>query len=78
MNSFYLKHRDAYGSSCAFYDLSSKTIAQIFGKSAFGGTDGNVGVELATMLPNGSVTYNPDNIDLALVVPTYLSSQDNC
>ncbi len=31
-----------------------------------------MGVELATMLPNGTTTYNPDNIDLALVVPTYL------
>ena len=78
MNSFYVKRHDAYGNSCVFYDLSSKTVAQIFGKAAFGNTDGNVGVELATMLGNGTTTFNPDNIDLALVVPTYLSSQDNC
>ena len=78
MNQVYVKHRDAYGSSCAFYDLSWKTIAQIFGKAAFGGSDGTVGVELATMLPNGATTYNPDNIDLALVVPTYLGNADNC
>ena len=78
MGSLQIRHHDAFGNSCAFYDLQSKTVLAIFGKRGLGSSDGTVGVELATVLPSGATTYNPDDIDLALVVPTYLGSDSYC
>jgi hypothetical protein len=78
MGSVSVVHRDAYGSACAFFDIHSKTIQHLFGNAAFGGSQGTIGVELATLLPNGSTSYNPANLDLAIVIPTYVGSSDNC
>jgi hypothetical protein len=78
MGSLQIIHHDAFGNSCAFYDLQSKTVLDIFGKRGLGSADGTVGVELATVLPSGATTYNPDDIDLALIVPTYLGSDSYC
>jgi hypothetical protein len=78
MSSLDVIHRDSFGNACAVYDLSSKTIAGIFGDQAFGDSHGTVGVELASTLPNGDTTYNPGNVDLVLVVPSYLGSNADC
>jgi len=78
MGSLQIVHHDAFGNSCAFYDLQSKTILSIFGKRGLGSADGTVGVELATVLPSGATTYNPDDLDLALIVPTYVGSDSYC
>jgi hypothetical protein len=78
MGSLTIVHRDAYGSACAFFDIHSKTVQHQFGNAAFGGSQGTIGVELATLMPNGSTTYNPANLDLAIVIPTYVGSNDNC
>lgn len=78
MGSLQVVHHDEFGNSCAVYDLHSKSIEQIFGKKAFGGSDGTIGVELARVLPNGSTTYQPGNINLALIVPTYLGYDASC
>lgn len=78
MGSLTVIHRDSDGNACAVYDLHSKTLAKVFGKKAFGNSDGTVGVELARVLPNGTTTYKPANVDLALVVPTYLGSDASC
>jgi hypothetical protein len=78
MSSLYVIHRDSFGNACAVYNLSSKTIGHVFGDHAFGDSNGTVGVELATVLPNGNTTYNPGNVDLVLVVPSYLGSNADC
>jgi hypothetical protein len=78
MGSFQVIHHDSDGNACAVYDLQSKTLAKIFGKKAFGNSNGTVGVELARALPNGNTIYVPDNVDLALIVPTYLGSDADC
>jgi hypothetical protein len=78
MSSLNVIHRDSFGNACAVYNLSSKTIAHIFGNHAFGDSNGTVGVELAAVLPNGNTTYNPGNVDLVLVVPSYLGSSADC
>jgi hypothetical protein len=78
MSSLDVIHRDSFGNACAVYNLSSKTIAHIFGNHAFGDSNGTIGVELATVLPNGNTSYNPGNVDLVLVVPSYLGSSADC
>jgi hypothetical protein len=78
MSSLDVIHRDSFGNACAVYNLSSKTIGHVFGNHAFGDSNGTVGVELATVLPNGNTTYNPGNVDLVLVVPSYLGSSADC
>jgi hypothetical protein len=78
MGSLTVIHTDSLGKSCAVYDLQSKTLEHVFGKQAFGQDGGNIGVELARVLPNGDTTYQPGEIDIALVVPTYLGSDANC
>jgi hypothetical protein len=78
MGSLEIRHHDAFGNSCAYYDLSSKTLEHVFGSRAFGKSNGTVGVELATVLPSGATTYNPNDINLALVVPAYLGSDSYC
>ena len=69
---------DSEGNACAVYNLQSKSLAKIFGKKAFGGSNGTVGVELARVLPNGNTTYSPANVNIALIVPTYLGSDADC
>jgi hypothetical protein len=78
MSSLEVIHRDSFGNACAVYNLSSKMIGHLFGSRAFGNSNGTVGVELATVLPNGNTTYNPGNVDLVLVVPSYLGSSADC
>ena len=78
MGSLQIVHRDEFGNSCAVYDLHSKSIQRIFGQKAFGGSDGTIGIELAHVLPNGSTTYEPDNVNLALIAPTYLGYDASC
>lgn len=78
MSSLNVIHRDAFGNGCAVYNLSSKTIAHIFGDRNFGGSHGTVGVELATVLPSGNTTYEATNVNIALVVPSYLGSDADC
>jgi hypothetical protein len=78
MGSVTVIHRDSEGNSCAVYNVNSKSIERIFGKRAFGNSDGSVGVELTKVLPNGNTVYNSGDIDLALVVPTYLGSDADC
>lgn len=78
MGSLNVIHHDTDGNACAVYDLQSKTIAKIFGKKAFGNSDGTVGVELARVLPNGATTYTETNLNLALIVPTYLGNNASC
>jgi hypothetical protein len=78
MSSLDVIHRDSFGNACAVYNLSSKMIGHLFGDHAFGDSDGTVGVELATVLPNGNTAYNPGNVDLVLVVPSYLGSNADC
>jgi hypothetical protein len=78
MSSLDVIHRDSFGNACAVYNLSSKMIGHLFGGRAFGDSNGTVGVELATVLPNGDTTYNPGNVDLVLVVPSYLGSSADC
>ena len=78
MSSLEVIHRDSFGNACAVYNLSSKTIAHVFGNQAFGDSHGTVGVELASVLPNGDTAYNPGNVDLVLVVPSYLGSNADC
>ncbi|MCU1495540.1 MAG: hypothetical protein JWO62_3304 [Acidimicrobiaceae bacterium] len=69
---------DQYGASCAVYDLQSKQLTRLFGHRAFGDDGSNVGVELATLAPNGLTTYNPRAIDLVIVMPTYADRNTNC
>jgi hypothetical protein len=78
MSSLDVIHHDSFGNACAVYNLSSKTIGHVFGSRAFGDSNGTVGVELASVLPNGDTTYNPGNVDLVLVVPSYLGSNADC
>jgi hypothetical protein len=78
MSSLDVIHHDSFGNACAVYNLSSKTIEHVFGAQAFGDSHGTVGVELASTLPNGDTTYSPGNIDLVLVVPSYLGSNADC
>jgi hypothetical protein len=78
MSSLNVIHRDSFGNACAVYNLSSKTLAHVFGNQAFGGSHGTVGVELASVLANGDTVYNPGNVDLVLVVPSYLGSNADC
>jgi hypothetical protein len=78
MSSLDVIHRDSFGNACAVYNLSSKMIGHVFGDRAFGDSNGTVGVELATVLPNGNTAYNPGNVDLVLVVPSYLGSNADC
>ncbi|HEY5273191.1 MAG TPA: hypothetical protein VIJ34_08160 [Acidimicrobiales bacterium] len=78
MSSLDIIHRDLFGNACAVYNLSSKTIAHVFGDKAFGDSHGTVGVELATVLPSGETAYEPGNVDLVLVVPSYLGSNADC
>jgi hypothetical protein len=78
MSSLDVIHRDSFGNACAVYNLSSKTIGHVFGSRAFGDSNGTVGVELATVLPNGNTAYIPGNVDLVLVVPSYLGSNADC
>jgi hypothetical protein len=78
MGSLDVIRHDSFGNACAVYNLSSKTIGHVFGDRAFGDSSGTVGVELATVLPNGNTSYNPGNVDLVLVVPSYLGSNADC
>jgi hypothetical protein len=78
MGSLSVIHRDSLGNSCAVYNLQSKTVEKIFGAHAFGDSDGTVGVELARLLKSGRTTYQPGDVTLALVVPTYLGTDANC
>lgn len=70
--------RDAYGASCAVFDVQSQELSRLFGKHAFGDDGGNVGVELATLGATGKTTYNPRSIDLAIVMPSYADNHVNC
>ncbi len=78
MSSLDVIHHDSFGNACAVYNISSKTIAHVFGNQAFGDSHGTVGVELASVLPNGDTAYNPGDVDLVLVVPSYLGSNADC
>jgi hypothetical protein len=78
MSSLDVIHRDAFGNGCAVYNLSSKTIAHIFGDRSFGDSHGTVGIELATVLPSGNTTYEVGNVNLAIVAPSYLGSDADC
>ena len=71
-------HRDQFGHACAVYDLYSKAIARRYGKNGPAGNGAAIGVELATLRPNGTTGYNPRNIDLAIVVPGYLDKSADC
>lgn len=78
MGSLNVIHHDTDGNACAVYNLQSKTLAKVFGKKAFGNSNGTVGVELARVLPNGNTIYKPQDVDLAIVVPTYLGYDASC
>ena len=78
MDSLTVIHHDAFGNSCAVYNLQSKILERLFGTRAFGNSHGTIGVELTRVLPSGSTRYNPNNLNLALVVPGYLGSDANC
>ena len=72
-------HHDRYGHSCAVFDLWSATLAARYGPKGPAGQGDSIGVELATIGAGGVPTYNPDSIDLAIVVPEYISSAStNC
>jgi hypothetical protein len=72
-------HHDRYGHSCAVFDLWSATLAARYGPKGPAGQGDSIGVELATIGAGGAPTYNPDSIDLAIVVPEYISSSStNC
>ncbi len=68
---------DYYHHRCAFYDISSKSLDHLFGSKALGG-NGNVGVELLTVGASDVPGYNSHNINLAIIVPTWVNAQDNC
>jgi len=78
MSSLDVIHEDSFGNGCAVYNLSSKTLAHVFGDRAFGDSHGTVGVELATVLPSGDTTYEAGNVNLAIVAPSYLGSNADC
>jgi hypothetical protein len=71
-------HHDALGNSCAVYNLSSKSIEQLFGTTKRGAWNGNVGVELTNVGPHGTTRYLPTSIDVALVVPSYVGGRTVC
>jgi hypothetical protein len=70
--------RDHFGHSCAVYDLYSKALAREFGSKGPAHQGDSVGVELATLAPNGTTTYNPTSIDLAIVSPMYIDDTTSC
>jgi hypothetical protein len=77
-SAFTVIHRDQFGHSCAIYDLYSKSLARRFGKHGPAGDGSDVGVELATLAPNGTTSYNPRDIDLAIVVPGWIDKTTDC
>lgn len=77
-SSVQVVRRDTYGNSCAVYDLHAKSLVRLFGRHGFGNDGGNVGVELATLRRNGGTSYDPHNLDVAIVIPTWVDKSINC
>jgi hypothetical protein len=70
-------HHDRFGQSCAYVNFQSKTLKAWFGPNLLAG-QGTVGVELVSVAAQGRVTYDPTRVNLLIVTPIYLGSQDNC
>ncbi|HUZ20710.1 MAG TPA: hypothetical protein VMU75_09100 [Acidimicrobiales bacterium] len=73
-----VQRRDTYGGSCAFLNVSSKTLRRLFGPKAFGGASGTVGIELSTATASGRSVLRRANIDQVLVSPIPWSPNDSC
>jgi hypothetical protein len=69
---------DRYGHSCAVLNLYSSSLAARFGPKGPAGQGNSIGVELATVGRNGGAVYEPNAIDLVIVVPEYLDASTNC
>jgi hypothetical protein len=70
-------HHDRFGQSCAYVNFQSTTLKAWFGANFLAGS-GTVGIELVTVNGQGHVTYDPTDVNLAIVAPIPLGSDDNC
>lgn len=69
---------DRFGHSCAVYDLWSRALNREFGRKGPARQGQSIGVELATVLPNGATKYDPASIDIAIISPLYVDDSTNC